>query len=190
VIADMSDPAKPIANADDVLAFWRDAGADKWFKKDAAFDAEIKKCFLATHEAAAAGKLADWEATPIGALALTILLDQFPRNMFRDDARAYATDALALDVVERAIARGFDKEVDKELHSFFYVPFMHSETLADQERGIALYLAEDNADGAKWAKLHADIVRRFGRFPHRNKVLGRATTPQEQAFLDGGGFAG
>ena len=186
----MSDAGKLTATSDEVLAFWRAAGPDKWFKKDAALDAEIRARFLTTHEAAAADKLAEWEKTANGALALTLLLDQFPRNMFRDDARAFVTDRFARAVAERAVARGFDKEVDAQLRTFFYVPFMHSEVLADQERCVALYRAAGNADSLKWAELHADIIRRFGRFPHRNKVLGRVTTAEEQAFLDSGGFAG
>jgi uncharacterized protein (DUF924 family) len=172
-----------------VLDFWRAAGPDKWFNKDNAFDAAIRARFLSTYEAAAAGRLA-WDETPEGALALVIVLDQFPRNMFRNDARAYAADALAREVTSRAIARGFDRQAAPAERSFFYLPFEHSEDLADQERGIALNRASGDMDALKWAELHADIIRRFGRFPHRNKVLGRVTTPEEQAFLDGGGFAG
>jgi len=172
-----------------VLAFWREAGPKRWFKKDAAFDAEIRRRFLATYEAAAAGALA-WDDSPEGALALVIVLDQFPRNMFRDSARAFAADPLARSVTARAIARGFDQLIPVSERGFFYLPFEHSETLADQERCITLNRATGDADAVKWAELHADIVRRFGRFPHRNKVLGRTTTPEEQAFLDGGGFAG
>jgi uncharacterized protein (DUF924 family) len=176
--------------AADVVAFWREAGPDKWFEKDESFDAEIRRCFLTTHEAAAAGQLASWEETADGALALLILLDQFPRNMFRGQARAFATDPLALAVTAKAIIRGFDSQVPKEMRNFFYLPFEHSENLADQEHCVALYKAAGDADGLKWAELHADIIRRFGRFPHRNAALGRATTPDEQAFLDGGGFKG
>jgi uncharacterized protein (DUF924 family) len=110
--------------------------------------------------------------------------------MFRGDARAFATDPLARAIAAGAIVRGFDSQVAPELRSFFYLPFEHSEDLADQERGIAFYKASGDADGLKWAEIHADIIRRFGRFPHRNAVLGRATTAGEQAFLDGGGFAG
>jgi uncharacterized protein (DUF924 family) len=179
-----------IESASDIVVFWRDAGPDRWFEKDAAFDKEIVDRFLATHEAAAAGKLSDWEQTAQGSLALLILLDQFPRNMFRGDARAFATDALALAVAAGGIVRGFDAQVPATMRSFFYLPFEHSEDLADQERGIAFYKASGDADGLKWAEIHADIIRRFGRFPHRNAVLGRATTAGEQAFLDGGGFAG
>lgn len=173
----------------DVIAFWRAAGPAKWFEKDTAFDDDIRRRFLKTHEAAAAGKLTAWEASPDGALALLILLDQFPRNMFRGQARAFATDPLARALASRAILNGFDGAYP-DLRSFFYLPFEHSEDLSDQERGLTLYKAADDADGLKWAGVHADIIRRFGRFPHRNAVLGRVSTPEEQKFLDDGGFAG
>jgi uncharacterized protein (DUF924 family) len=172
-----------------IVGFWREAGADRWFAKDAAFDDEIRRRFMASYEAAAAGKLTGWEQSAEGALALLILLDQFPRNMFRGDARSYVADPLARAIASRAILNGYDGAFP-DLRAFFYVPFEHSENLADQERGIAFYKAAGDADGLKWAELHADIIRRFGRFPHRNAVLGRVTTPDEQAFLDGGGFAG
>jgi uncharacterized protein (DUF924 family) len=174
----------------DVVAFWREAGRDKWFNKNDGFDAEIRRRFLATYEAAAAGRLSDWEASPDGALALVLALDQFPRNLFRGDARTYATDSLARDIADRAIAKGLDSKVDPTLRNFFYLPFMHSEALADQERCVALYRAAGDADGTRWAEHHADIVRKYGRFPHRNALLGRNTTPEEQAFLDAGGFTG
>ena len=179
-----------IASPESVLTFWRKAGPNKWFDKDAAFDHEIRARFVATYEAAAAGALADWEATPEGALALTIVLDQFPRNMFRGSARTYAADPLARAVADRALARGFDRFMTLADAQFFYLPFEHSEELADQERCCELFRAAGDAEALKWAELHTDIIRRFGRFPHRNKVLGRLTTPEEQAFLDGGGFTG
>jgi uncharacterized protein (DUF924 family) len=179
-----------VESAADVVTFWRNAGPDRWFKSDPAFDDEIQERFLTTHEAAAAGQLSDWEQSAEGALALLILLDQFPRNMFRGDARAFATDPLARAITAGAIVRGFDSQVPKELQNFFYLPFEHSEDLADQERCIALNKASGDTENLKWAEIHADIIRRFGRFPHRNTVLGRATTPEEQAFLDSGGFAG
>jgi uncharacterized protein (DUF924 family) len=172
-----------------VIAFWRAAGPDRWFERDNAFDDEVRRRFLATYEAAAAGKLTDWEQSAEGSLALLILLDQFPRNMFRGEARAFATDALARAVASRAILNGFDGAFP-DMRGFFYLPFEHSENLADQERCIALYKAAGDADGVKWAEIHADIIRRFGRFPHRNAVLGRMTTPEEQKFLDDGGFSG
>lgn len=180
----------PEFNAADIVAFWREAGPERWFKKDPAFDDEIRQRFLAAHEAAAAGALSAWEASAEGALALLILLDQFPRNMFRGDARTFATDPHARAIAAGALVRGFDAQVPAALRSFFYLPFEHSEKLADQERSLALYKASGDADGLKWAEAHADIIRRFGRFPHRNTMLGRSTTPEEQAFLDQGGFAG
>jgi uncharacterized protein (DUF924 family) len=177
-------------SAADVVSFWHETGPDRWFKKDAAFDKEIHERFFDTYEAAAAGKLSHWEQSAQGALALLILLDQFPRNMFRGNARAFATDPIARAVAAGAIVRGFDSQVPKELRSFFYLPFEHSEDLADQDRCIALNKAAGDLENLKWAEIHADIIRRFGRFPHRNAALGRATTPEEQAFLDDGGFAG
>ena len=179
-----------IASPQDVLTFWREAGPEKWFEKDAAFDDAVRARFLETYEAAAAAKLSDWERTAEGALALVIALDQFPRNMFRGDARTYAADPLARAVTERALARGFDRQTAMPERQFFYMPLEHSEALPDQERCCALFRAAGDADLLQWAKRHADIIRRFGRFPHRNAVLGRLTTPEEQAFLDGGGFKG
>jgi uncharacterized protein (DUF924 family) len=181
--------AEDLATPQSVLAFWRAAGPDKWFENDAGFDAEISGRFARTYEAAAAGELA-WDENPEGALALVVVLDQFPRNMFRNSARAFAADPLAREVAARAIARGFDQLVPIAERMFFYLPFEHSENLADQERCVALNRANGDADATKWAEHHADLIRRFGRFPHRNAVLGRATTAEEQAFLDGGGFAG
>ena len=139
---------------------------------------------------AAAGKLSSWEASDDGALALTIVLDQFPRNMFRGDLRTYATDPLAREVAGRAIARGADARIDPVLIEFIYMPFMHSEHLPDQLRCVELFRQTGNAENLGYAERHADIVRRFGRFPHRNRLLGRATTADEQAFLDAGGFSG
>ena len=179
-----------IASPEAVLAFWREAGPKKWFAKNAAFDDAIRARFLDTYETAAAGQLSDWEQTAEGALALAIVLDQFPRNMFRGDARTDGADPLARAVAERALARGFDRQVPPPQWQFFYLPFEHSEQLADQERCCALFHSTGNAELLKWAQAHADIIRRFGRFPHRNAVLRRATTPEEQAFLDGGGFKG
>jgi uncharacterized protein (DUF924 family) len=179
-----------IATPDDVLSFWRSAGPKKWFAKDDAFDAEISERFRATYDAAARGALSDWEATPEGALALLIVLDQFPRNMFREDGQTFDTDAMARDIADRALGRGFDQQLAPADRPFFYLPFEHSEAMADQERSLTLFRALGDAESLRWAELHADIIRRFGRFPHRNAVLGRATTPEEQAFLDSGGFSG
>jgi uncharacterized protein (DUF924 family) len=178
------------ASPQDVLAFWRAAGPDKWFKKNDAFDSDIRTRFLATYEAAASGQLSDWERTAEDALALVITLDQFPRNMFRGSARSFVADPLARAVAERALERGFDQQVPAGERQFFYLPFEHSETMLDQERCCALFRAMGDAESLKWAELHADIIRRFSRFPHRNAVLGRITTPEEQAFLDADGFKG
>ncbi len=173
----------------DILAFWRDAGRDRWYKRDDAFDAELRRRFLGLWQQASAGKLSSWEASDDGALALVIVLDQFPRNMFRGDIRTYASDGLARAVAHRAIVHGADARIDPLLREFLYLPFNHSEHLPDQLRCIELSRAAGHAENLKWAEHHADIIRRFGRFPHRNRVLGRTSTPEEQAFLDEGGFA-
>ncbi len=182
--------ANDIATPATVLDFWREAGPKKWFAKDAAFDGDIRAHFLATYEAAAAGRLSGWEGNAEEALALLLVLDQFPRNMFRGNARTYAADPLARAIAERAIAHGHDRRFSMPERNFFYLPFEHSENFADQERSVALIRATGDPESIKWAELHADIIRRFGRFPHRNAALGRSTTPQEQAFLDAGGFSG
>jgi uncharacterized protein (DUF924 family) len=173
-----------------VIAFWTEAGPEKWYKKDTAFDDGIRARFLATYEAAADGKLADWESSAHGALALLIVLDQFPRNMFRGHARTFAADPLAREVADRAIARGFDAATPMPMRQFFYLPYEHSELPSDQERAVELFRSTGDEELVKWAVLHADIIHRFGRFPHRNAALGRTTTPEERQFLDGGGFAG
>ena len=174
----------------DILAFWREAGPDRWYRKDGAFDDEVRRRFLGLWQEAAAGKLSSWETSDDGALALVIVLDQFPRNMFRGDVRTYATDTMACEVAGRAIGRGADTRIEPGLLEFLYMPFMHSEELPDQLRCVELFRKAGNANNLKYAEDHADIVRRFGRFPHRNPILGRDTTPEEQAFLDGGGFKG
>ena len=173
-----------------ILAFWREAGRDAWYERNYAFDAEVRRRFLTLWQKAVAGELSSWEATDEGTLALVIVLDQFPRNMFRGTSQAFASDVLARDVARRAIARGADQRIDPVLLEFLYLPFMHSEHLPDQLHCVALFQNTENAENLKYAREHADIIRRFGRFPHRNRLLGRETTPDEQAFLDGGGFAG
>jgi uncharacterized protein (DUF924 family) len=184
------DQRSGLPSAADVLAFWRALGPQRWFVKDAAVDAEIRQKFKSLHAAASAGLLGDWEDDASGALALIIVLDQLSRNMFRGNATAFAADPLARVLAGRAIARGLDRQFANPERRFFYLPYMHSEALADQERCCALCRAAGDDVGLESAELHADIIRRFGRFPHRNAVLGRITTPEEQAFLDGGGFAG
>ena len=165
-------------------------GSDRWYEKDDAFDAEVRRRYLDLWGKAAAGEFSSWEASDDGALALTIVLDQFPRNMFRGEARSYASDTLAREVAARAIDRGADARIDPVLVEFLYMPLMHSEDFADQLRCVELFRNTGNAENLGYAERHADIVRRFGRFPHRNRLLGRATTEEEQAFLDAGGFAG
>jgi uncharacterized protein (DUF924 family) len=174
---------------DAVVRFWREAGEAAWFRKDEAFDAAFRAQFLAAHQAAAAGTLDGWAATAEGALALILLLDQFPRNCFRGQARMFATDAKAVAVAEAAIAAGHDLAVEEALRVFVYLPFEHAEDLAMQERCVAL-CAPLREDYLRFAVLHRDIIARFGRFPHRNAVLERESTPDELAFLAEGGFAG
>jgi uncharacterized protein (DUF924 family) len=173
---------------DDVVAFWTRAGPKRWFAKNDAFDAEIRDRFEAAHHAAAGGEFDAWADTAHGALALLLLLDQVPRNLWRGSAHAFATDPLARQIAGAAVERGFDQAVDPSLRQFFCLPFEHSEDLGDQE--LAVTLCAFDPDSLKWAKIHRDIIRRFGRFPHRNRCLGRPTTEDEQAFLEGGGFSG
>lgn len=183
----------PATSQSEVVAFWREAGAAKWFAKDKAFDASIRARFESLHFAAARGELTDWSGSSEGALALLLLLDQFPRNLFRGSAHAFATDPLALSLARAAIAAGHDTAAPADLRVFFYLPFEHSEAPADQDRCVALCRALDAATGSEWtnwAGLHRSIVARFGRFPHRNAMLGRGSTAEELAFLAEGGFAG
>jgi len=174
----------------EILAFWRDAGRDRWYRRDDAFDAEVRARYLDLWRKASADELSSWEASDDGALALTIVLDQFPRNMFRGDALTYSSDALAREVASRAIDHGVDKRIEPALLEFLYMPFMHSEHLPDQLHCVELFRRTENTENLGYAERHADIIRRFGRFPHRNRILGRPTTPEEQAFLDAGGFSG
>ena len=174
----------------DVLAFWREAGSERWYTRDADFDATVRERFLDLWQEAAAGGLSSWEASDDGTLALVIVLDQFPRNMFRGLARAFSSDPLAREVAARALARGVDQRMTEPLLQFLYLPFMHSEHLADQIRCVELFHDSDDLENLRYAEEHADIIRRFGRFPHRNRALGRITTPEEQAYLDAGGFSG
>ena len=174
----------------DVLAFWREAGPDRWYTRDADFDERIRERFLGLWHEAVASRLSSWEDSDDGALALVIVLDQFPRNMFRGDVRAFSSDGQAREVATRALVRGVDQRIAPPLLQFLYLPFMHSEELADQIRCVILFQASDDPENLRYAEEHADIIRRFGRFPHRNGALGRTTTPDEQAYLDAGGFTG
>jgi len=175
----------------ELLAFWRVAGRERWYGRDDAFDAEMRDRYLELWRKAAAGELSSWEASDEGALALVIVLDQFPRNLFRGDALTYSSDALAREVAHRAVNRGVDARIDPILREFLYLPFMHSEHLPGQLRCVELFRkSPGDPENLHYAEHHADIIRRFGRFPHRNGILGRPTTPDEQAFLDEGGFSG
>ena len=173
----------------EVVQFWVDAGSGSWFRKDEAFDDRFRERFAAAYEAAARGELDDWSADTEGALALLILLDQYPRNSFRGTPSMFATDDKALQVAKQAIASGFDVTAEPSLRLFFYTPFIHSELIENQDRALELY-APLGADTARHAHIHRDIIARFGRFPHRNPLLGRETTADEQKFLEEGGFAG
>lgn len=179
-----------IARPEEIFLFWKDAGPDKWFKSDPAFDEQVHARFLETYEAGMRGELSHWERSAYGAFALVILFDQFPRNMFRNTPEAFASDEKAKQIAERAIAAGRDKAVDPEVHTFFYMPYMHSEALADQERCVALMEGSGKQENIKYAEIHRDAIVRFGRFPHRNEILGRKSTPEEIAYLEGGGFKG
>jgi uncharacterized protein (DUF924 family) len=173
----------------DVIGFWRDAGSAKWFGGGEAFDGECRARFVDAHFAAARREYEDWVGTADGALALLVLLDQIPRNIFRGSGHAFATDPLALHYANRAVDAGLDRQVAAELRAFFYLPFEHSEDMADQRRSVALFEPLGNAEYTKYAIAHLDVIEQFGRFPHRNHALGRVNTPQEQAWLDaGGGF--
>ena len=188
----MTDPAAGQAEA--VLRFWfEESTPEDWFKKSDEFDAKIRDRFLQVYEAAVAGRLEGWRETAAGCLALILVLDQFPRNLFRDDPRAFATDAAARDVTAHVLARGFDMapEIAAERRIFFYMPLEHSEDLADQQRCVELVRTRiDSANYLDYAERHLRVIERFGRFPHRNAVLGRTNTPEEAAYLaePGAGF--
>lgn len=186
----MNEQSDQTAGPEAILEFWIEAGPDKWFKKDEEFDRQIAECFGALHDAAAAGACDHWQESAKGAMALVIVLDQFPRNIHRDTPRAFATDAKGLAVAKEAIERGFDEGFEPPLRRFLYMPFMHAEDPAMQQRCIELCQAAGDEEGVKYARIHAEIIERFGRFPHRNRILGRETSPEEQRFLDQGGFAG
>lgn len=181
------------AEADEVLRFWF-GGADErgkrrkaWFEKSAAFDREIRDRFVPLYEAAAAGERDGWKSRPYECLALIVLLDQLPRNMFRGTPRAFAADAFALQAARHAVAQGWDREFLPVERLFAYLPFEHSESLGDQERACELTRPlegfAETFDAYRYAVAHRDIIQRFGRFPHRNAILGRASTPEEAEFL-------
>ena len=175
--------------AAEVVRFWRQAGMQAWFNGGEAFDRQCEARFLAAHLAAARREHEDWLDSAEGALALLLLLDQIPRNVFRGSGHAFASDGLARHYAERALAAGHDAAFEPELRAFFYLPFEHSEDLADQQRSVALFEVLGNQTYTQYALEHLRVIERFGRFPHRNRALGRINTAEEQAWLDaGGGF--
>jgi uncharacterized protein (DUF924 family)/GNAT superfamily N-acetyltransferase len=188
--------AAPPDRAKSLLDFWfgptgdpdRERDREIWFKSTVEFDTSLRREFLADYEAAAAGELASWEGLPEGALALVLLLDQVPRNIFRGTPRAYATDAAALVAADRALERGFDRLVPSVWRKFFYMPFHHSEDLSDQRRSLALSAAllpdpERTGGLRRYGVPYIEVIARFRRFPHRNEILGRESTAEEIAFL-------
>lgn len=173
-----------------VVDFWREAGAQgQWFAKDPAFDRRFREGFLELHLAAARREFDAWAADAQAALALLVLLDQYPRNAFRATPHMYSTDSLARRFARQALALGHVDRVEAELRLFFCLPFAHSEDLADQDLSVDLN-TRLGSEARRHAEGHREIVRRFGRFPHRNALLGRESTAAEQAFLRDGGFAG
>lgn len=174
----------------DVVTFWKEAGPGKWFAKKDAFDALFHDRFRDAHFAAARRELDHWCETPEGVLALLVLLDQFPRNCFRGTAHAFATDPLARMFAVKALDAGFDRLVENDLRRFFYLPLQHAEDQALQDRQVALFQAMERPADDRWAEHHHAVIERFGRFPHRNRALGRETTAEEQAFLEADGFRG
>jgi len=176
----------------DVLSFWLDEiGPDGWYKQDADLDATIRDKFHDIWARSTEGALSLWLTYPSGALAYIILTDQFPRNMFRGSAKAFSTDAVALAVAKSAIAKGWDLKIDEPARQFFYLPLMHAENLCDQERCVRLIherMPDHGADNLLHARAHREVIRQFGRFPYRNMVLDRSTTPHEQTYVDAGGY--
>lgn len=167
-----------------VLDFWFSEEARRlWFRSTTEFDAAIRQRFEATWQAARDGRLHHWQSSARGALALVIVLDQFPLNMYRGAGLAFSTETMAREVAQHAIDQGWDQGLEETARGFLYLPFMHSETLADQDRAVALYEAAGMANNLRFARHHREIVRRFGRFPHRNAALGRDSTAEERAWL-------
>lgn len=181
---------RPDREALDLIDFWIEAGPERWFRGTESFDALCRDRYSDLHMQASRNGLAHWRNSPEGALALLLLLDQIPRNIFRGSAHAYATDPMARSVARQAIDRGYDREYWPGLRIFFYMPFMHSEALTDQEYCVELFQQIPESGSARWAQHHHAIVERFGRFPHRNSLLGRESTAEEQAWMDEGGFRG
>lgn len=181
-----------MVSPEEVLAFWLDeCTPSDWYKSEAEFDAVIRDRFLTTWEQATQGALGLWLTYPTGTLAYILLTDQFSRNMFRDTDQAFATDNLARAAAKMAIDRHWDMKIDEPARQFFYLPLMHAENLCDQDRAVRLIhtrMPETGASSRDHACAHRAVIRDYGRFPYRNKALGRKTTPAEQSFLDAGGY--
>lgn len=173
-----------------VIEFWMEASEERWFTKNAAFDGALKVRFGEAAAAARDGAFADWAASPEGALGLVLLLDQVPRNIYRGSPLAFASDARAREVTRLAMHEGYLHRLTPPAAMWLVMPFEHSENIDDQNRCMALFQTMGLNDMVYWAKVHRDIIARFDRFPHRNKVLGRISTPEEIAFLKAGGFSG
>ena len=174
----------------EVREFWTKAGDSRWFTKNVAFDGELSVRFRKALAKAREGEFDHWAETPDGALGLVILLDQFSRNIHRGSPLMFAGDRRALALARQSIGRGFHQAMPATLASWFIMPFEHAEDLDAQWRAVGLFEVMGLNDLTPWAKLHLDIIQRFGRFPHRNPILGRPSTKEELAFLAGGGFAG
>lgn len=173
------------ASYQEILTFWyHEKNKAHWFSKDPAFDEEIKKRFLTTYESAAKSACFAWRAQPLGRLAEVIVLDQFPRNMFRNNPRAFASDPLALALAQETVSRGLDKDFKNDEKSFLYMPYMHSEALAVHDEAVKLFSQPGLEHNLEYEILHKKIIERFGRYPHRNEVLGRESTPDEISYLE------
>ena len=167
-----------------LLDFWFAPPQEKrWFNATRQFDEQILEQFEAVWREAKAGQLSDWEQSAEGVLALVILLDQIPLNMYRGLPESFSTEAMSREVAGRAIGRGFDRSLADQGKAFLYMPFMHSEDMVDQHRSVELFEAAGLQENLKFARHHREIVRRFGRFPHRNAILGRTSTPEEIDWL-------
>lgn len=185
----MTDTADNPLTPQTVIEFWKKAGPKRWFRKDDDFDLLFRETFYDAHFQAARRELEHWMADAQGALALLLLLDQYPRNAFRGTAHMFATDSLACYYARQMVEAGLDRLIEVPLRAFCYLPFEHAENTDDQRLAVQLNQALDPKD-FKWAKEHAAIIQRFGRFPHRNALLGRVSTEEELAFLKDGGFSG
>lgn len=175
----------------EVLHFWfEEIAPDSWWKKDPSFDAQVRSRFGATHRAAVAGELQAWRERPDGRLAEIIVLDQFSRNLFRDDARAFAQDGMALALAQEAVRSAADQQLDPQQRAFVYMPYMHSESLLIHEQALRLFDQPGLENNLEFERQHLELIRRFGRYPHRNAVLGRESTAAEREYLQqpGAGF--